>query len=91
MRHDGDTLHLEGPVTMETVPALLTGARAACRSGATRVDFATVTEVDSAAIALALELKRDAAERKVALSFLNLPPGRHKLVELYDVGDHLAG
>ena len=39
MRHDGDTLHLEGPVTMETVPALLTGARAACRNGATRIDF----------------------------------------------------
>ena len=85
MRHDGDTLHLEGPVTMETVPALLTGA------GATRVDFATVTEVDSAAIALALELKRDARERQAALSFLNLPPGLHKLVELYDVGEHLAG
>jgi phospholipid transport system transporter-binding protein len=91
MRHEGDTLHLEGPVTMETVPALLIEARAACRSGATRVDFATVTEADSAAIALALELKRDAAERQAALAFLNLPPGLHKLVELYDVGDHLAG
>ena len=50
-----------------------------------------MTEADSAAIALALELKRDAAERQAALGFLNLPPGLHKLVELYDVGDHLAG
>ena len=91
MRHEGDTLHLEGPVTMDTVPALLIEARSACRDGATRVDFTNVTEADSAAIALALELKRDAAERQVALAFLNLPPGLHKLVELYDVGDHLAG
>lgn len=91
MRHDGDTLCLEGLVTMETVPALLTAARAACRGGATRIDFTTVTEADSAAIALAMELKRDALERQAALSFLNLPPGLHKLVELYDVGDHLAG
>jgi phospholipid transport system transporter-binding protein len=91
MRQEGDTLHLEGPVTMDTVPALLVDARAACRGGATRVDFATVTEADSAAIALALELKRDAAARQATLAFLNLPPGLHKLVELYDVSEHLAG
>jgi len=91
VRHEGDTLHLEGAVTMDTVPALVKEARQACRSGASRVDFAQVTEADSAAIALALELRRDAAERQAPLAFLNLPPGLHKLVELYDVGDHLAG
>jgi ABC-type transporter Mla MlaB component len=68
MRREGDTLHLEGAVTI-----------------------ATVTEVDSAAIALALELKRDAVSRQSALAFLNLPPALHKLIELYDVEDHLAG
>lgn len=89
-RRDGELLRLEGAVTMDTVAGMLDEARAACREGAVRVDFSSVSEVDSAAIALALELKRDAAERQGSLAFDNLPASLLKLIDLYGIGDHLG-
>jgi phospholipid transport system transporter-binding protein len=89
MQREGELLRLDGAVTMSTVPALLVEARAACRDGARCIDFAAVSEADSAAIALALELKREAVARQASLAFQNLPPGLHKLIALYGVAEHL--
>ena len=84
-RRDGERLVLEGPVTIQTVPALLGEARAACRDGARRVDFAAVEDVDSAALALAVALLREAAADGRGLEFANLPAAMVKLAELYSV------
>jgi phospholipid transport system transporter-binding protein len=90
MRIAGDTVHLEGAVTMETVPQLAIELRSACRNGVQVVDFAAVGEVDSAAIALLLELERNAAAGATALRFLNLPPAIHKLLALYGASEILG-
>ena len=82
---DGDRLLLQGPVTIGTVAALLTEARALLGPDVAVLDFAGVTEVDSAAVALALECLREARRRELALSLANLPESMLHLAELYAV------
>lgn len=87
MRREGNRILLDGAVTMDTVPGLLPGALAAVRAGADMLDFAGTTVVDSAAIALALELRR-ASGGQLALG--NLPPTALNLARLYSVADQLG-
>jgi len=86
---EGDRLLLQGPVTIATVSALLEQARTLLAPGVAVLDFAAVTEVDSAAVALALECLRDARRRKLALSLANLPEAMQHLAELYAVSELL--
>ena len=86
---EGDRLLLQGPVTIATVSALLAQARTLLAPGVAVLDFADVTEVDSAAVALALECLRDARRRKLALSLANLPEAMQHLAELYAVSELL--
>ena len=87
MRREGNRLLLEGAVTMDTVPALMPQARAALGEGDTELDFGGATAVDSAAIAMALELRRAAGGR---LSMVNLPASALNLAALYSVTDQLG-
>jgi len=89
IRRDGDSLILEGPVTLDTVPVLLGAAEEHLRQGARVVDFRNVTEVDSAAIALAIEWLRKASERKTGLRLANLPAAMQNLAKLYGVSELL--
>lgn len=82
---DGDTLRLEGALTMGTVSALLAQARQVCDTGVRALDFGAATEVDSAALALALELRRMASTDAGQLQLLNVPEGMRKLIGLYGV------
>ncbi len=86
---EGDRLLFDGPVTIATVSALLVQVRALLVPGASVLDFKGVTEVDSAAVALALECMREARRRKLALSLVNLPEAMRHLAELYAVSDLL--
>ena len=87
----GERLLLQGPVTIATVSALLAQARAQLAPGVAVLDFAGVTEVDSAAVALALECLREARQRKLALTLANLPEAMQHLAELYAVSELLQG
>ena len=53
-------------MTLDTVPGLISAAEEHFRQGADVIDFAAVTEVDSAAVALALEWVRQAERANVA-------------------------
>ena len=86
---EGGRLLLQGAVTIGTVTALLTQARTLLMPGVAVLDFAGVTEVDSAAVALALECLREARARELALSLANLPEAMRNLAELYAVSDLL--
>jgi len=90
MRRDGDRLVLEGPVNFETAPALFAQAREACREGAALVDFAAVDDVDSAAVAMALALLREAKAEGRRIAIANVPAAMANLVELYAVPDIIA-
>jgi len=87
----GEVLALTGDLSFETVPAVLQqteqyAARADLPPRLT-IDFAGVTGVDSAAVALLLEWRRLAAARGKALEFVNLPANLLALAELYGVAE----
>lgn len=88
---EGNRLVLEGDVNSTTVAGLVEDSLAHVRHGAESVDFAAVTDIDSAAVALALECTREAAALNRALAFLNLPPKFISLARLYNVSDLFAG
>ena len=89
MRVDGDALVLEGPLTLATVSGLAGAVQDRLRQGVHVIDFRGVTEVDSAAVALALEWQRQAAESGSALRFTNLPAAMQNLAKLYGVSELL--
>jgi len=86
---EGDRLLLQGPATIATVTALLAQLRTLLAPGVAVLDFAGVTEVDSAAVALALECLHEGRRRKLALSLANLPEAMQHLAELYAVSELL--
>jgi len=86
---EGETLKLKGAVTLDTVPGLISEAQEQIGKEITVVDFAAVTEVDSAAVALAIDWLRRAERANVALRLVNLPESMQNLAELYGVSDLL--
>jgi phospholipid transport system transporter-binding protein len=87
VRRDGNRLVLEGAATAGTVAALLDPGAAALRDGVEVIDFGAVTEVDSAAVALALAWLRAAQGSGRRLGFDNLPPAMVNLARLYGVDE----
>lgn len=91
IRRDGDSVFLEGALTLGTVSELAGAMEEHLRRGARVIDFRGVTEVDSAALALALEWLRQAAESKgqAELRYANLPVAMQNLAKLYGVSELL--
>jgi phospholipid transport system transporter-binding protein len=89
IRRDGDSLVLEGALTLATVSALADAVQEHLRQGARVVDFRGVTEVDSAAVALALEWLRQAAQNNREVRLANLPVAMQNLAKLYGVSELL--
>jgi phospholipid transport system transporter-binding protein len=87
-----EVLVLEGPLSVETLSnrVLPQSDAYCCRSDLPEcltIDFAKVTEVDSAAVALLLEWRRESQRRAKGLSFVNVPANLMALAELYGVDD----
>jgi len=89
IRRDGDSLIIEGAVTLDTVPGMIDTVEEYLRQGARIVDFGKVTDVDSAAVALALEWLRSAGRRGAGLRLINLPAAMQNLAKLYGVSELL--
>jgi phospholipid transport system transporter-binding protein len=89
MRREGDALILEGAITLDTVPAFMGAVEEQLGQGARVVDFREVTEVDSAAVALALEWLRWSAGNNAGLRLANLPAAMQNLARLYGVSELL--
>jgi len=87
----GEVLALTGALSFDTIPNVLAeSARYSERTDLPdrlTIDFAGVTGVDSAAVALLLEWRREAARRGKRLEFVNLPPNLLALAELYGVAE----
>ena len=85
IRREGDRILVEGPLTLDTVPALAGEIEPHLASGAAIVDFGGVTDIDSSAVALVLEWRRQAERRGVALRLANAPEALQNLAKLYGV------
>jgi phospholipid transport system transporter-binding protein len=89
IRREGETLKIEGAVTLDTVPGLILAGEEHIGKGTAVIDFAAVTEVDSAAVALALEWIRRTERANIALRLVNLPESMQNLAKLYGVSELL--
>ncbi len=75
-----------GALTLDTVGALREAAHASVR-GETTIDLSGVTQADSAALALLIDLCRVAKARNAALRVTGMPEGLKSLAALYNVED----
>jgi len=82
---DGGRCTVQGPITLDNVVSLLGEGKERFTAGEVTVDLAAVTEVDSSALSLLLEWRREAGRNGRAIRFLNLPANLKSLAELYGV------
>lgn len=87
----GEVLALQGALSFETLPTVLAqsveyAARPDIPDRLT-IDFSGITAVDSSAVALLLEWRRQALARGKALVFVNLPANLLALAQLYGVAE----
>ena len=87
----GEVLALEGALSFETIPGVLAqSAEFAARTDLPprlTIDFSAVGAVDSSAVALLLEWRREAQRLGKTLVFVNLPPNLLALARLYGVAE----
>lgn len=84
LTREGAVLKVAGPMNIDSAAALLKQSNGML-SDVTVVDLAAVTEVDSAAVSLLLEWRRQT--KNTTLRFANLPAALKSLAELYGVTD----
>ena len=87
---EGERCSVQGALTMTNVTAVLEESKRAFRGPRIVVDLAGVTEVDSAALSLLLEWRRNAAAEKRSIEYANLPAPLRTLADLYGVSELLA-
>ncbi|BBP03665.1 hypothetical protein TPL01_23130 [Sulfuriferula plumbiphila] len=78
---------LGAAVTISTTSSVLKACTEAIRQGARVIDFHQVNEVDSAALGLIIECRREAEHAGLALRCINLPANLRSLATLYGVLD----
>jgi len=81
---------VSGPVTMRSVTALLAESAGKIAGTHAVIDLGSVTEVDSAAVSLLLEWRREAARAGRQLEYRNVPANVTTLAELYGVSELVA-
>jgi phospholipid transport system transporter-binding protein len=75
----------DSSITFANAKAVLQAGLQAIAAGQASIDFASVSAVDSSAVATMLAWRRAAAARSAPLAFENLPDNLRSLVALYDV------
>ena len=81
---------IEGPVTADNVLSLLAQGAQLLTGPRMTVDLSGVTEVDSTALSLLLEWRREAIRNAREVRFRNLPASMKSLAELYGVTELLG-
>ena len=89
IRREGDRILIAGPVTLENVTTTLAEGLVHVRAGASVVDLAEVSELDSSLLAAMLALIREARLANRPLALANRPAGLQTLAQLYGVEELL--
>ncbi|HEY7742903.1 MAG TPA: STAS domain-containing protein [Burkholderiales bacterium] len=87
---NADLCTVQGPVTAENVVSLLAQGAQQFTAPRVTVDLSGVTEVDSSALSLLLEWRREAARNGREVRYRNLPASMKSLAELYGVTELLG-
>ncbi len=86
----GEGWAVVGDMSMDTAGDLLAQSTRLWEDGAqARVDLAGVGRIDSSALAVLLELAREAARRRRTLSVVNVPAALLAMADLCGVSEHL--
>ncbi len=91
IEHDGNTARISGALTLATVLSLRDAVQELFAAGDVVVDLKAVTEVDSSALSLLLEWRREAQRRNIHISYRNFPLNLTSLATLYGVNEIVAG
>jgi phospholipid transport system transporter-binding protein len=87
----GEVFTVTGALSFHTLPEVMKeSARYAARTDLPErltIDFSQLTGVDSSAVALLLEWRREAQARGKTLTFVNLPANLLSLARLYGVAE----
>lgn len=89
IRRDGERIVVSGAVTLANVAAALEDGYSQIRAGASAVDLAEVTELDSSLLAALLAWMREARRLGRGLEIANLPEGLATIAKLYGVEELL--
>jgi len=81
---------VQGPITVDNVVALLAQGNGLFSAAQVTVDLSAVTDVDSSALSLLLEWRREAGRNRRAIRYLNLPANLKSLAQLYGVTELLG-
>jgi len=81
---------LQGPITTNNVVSLLAQGAERFTGPRVMVDLSGVTEVDSSALSLLLEWRREAIRNGREILYRNLPGSLKSLAELYGVTELLG-
>jgi phospholipid transport system transporter-binding protein len=84
---NGGRCTLQGPVTAENVVSLLAQGAQRFNGPLVTVDLSGVTEVDSTALSLLLEWRREAVRNGREIRYSNLPASLKSLAELYGISE----
>ena len=82
---------LRGPITIDNAVSLLAQGSGLFTAPQVTVDLAAVAEVDSSAVSLLLEWRREAERSGRSIRFVNLPDNLKSLAALYGVDGLIAG
>jgi phospholipid transport system transporter-binding protein len=81
---------VQGPLTMANVTGVLAESASVFQGNDVLVDLSGVTEVDSSAVSLLLEWRRQALAANRRVEYVNLPSNLKSLADLYGVSDLLG-
>lgn len=82
---DGNTLVVEGGITVHNVTCLTRQGIELLDTYPLHVDLQKVTEVDSTIISMLFEWQRAASRKGCQLKFIHFPASLESLMQLYDV------
>ena len=91
IERDGNRLRVSGALTIANAATLCASGKQYFGNGDIDIDLSAVTDVDSSALSLLFEWRREAQRRGHGITFRNLPASLQSLAALYGVADLVAG
>ena len=82
---EGQALVLTGPLVMDTAHEVLQRTSGTAGQRDLAIDFSQTTDIDSSALALMMQWRREAEAAGKRVAFVNVPDNLRVLAELYGV------